>query len=135
MYRIPSLTCRACTASNPNSVQDNDSSGKSKKAVILHASKETTHALEEAADAVDIAERGSSPAESIAFIQAVVDLEKLRHLAHATNDEFVGGLYREVNDHAFKPPSKMIFLLRGEQRRMMDTIYKNKKKSVTKRLY
>ena len=77
------------------------------------ASKETTHALEEAADAVDTAERGSSPAESIAFIQAVVDLEKLRHLAHATDDEFVGGLHREANDHAFKPPSRMNFSFGG----------------------
>ena len=102
------------------------------------ASKETTHALEEAADAVDTAERGSSPAESIAFIQAVVDLEKLRHLAHATDDELRVRrwiAYREANDHAFKPPSRMNFSFRGGAAEHDGHHKQNKKKSVTKRLY
>ena len=78
----------------------------SKKAVILHASKETTDAF--TIDSVEIGDASSAAAGSDkARIQAVVDLEKLSHLAHATDKEFVTGLHREANDHTFNPKDSL----------------------------
>ena len=96
---------------------NNHSEGKKKaNAVVLHASKETTHAFVAAdrsiiatatATATDIPhvdDNGDSNKATTttstnsnmkvgrACIQAVVDLETLSNLAHATDDEFVGGL-------------------------------------------
>ena len=85
---------------------DSDGSNKPRKAVILHASKDTTSAFATDAErpvkevGPGLTGTASSPCVQI---QAVVDLEKLSHLAHATDDEFVLGLHREANDHTFNP--------------------------------
>lgn len=81
-------------------------SSRPRKAVVLHASKDTTSAFATDAER-PVAEVRPGVTGTVSSpcvqIQAVVDLEKLSHLAHATDDEFVLGLHREANDHTFNP--------------------------------
>jgi len=84
-----------------------------KRQAILHVSKETTTALitDTADDAAASTAEGGGAAvvddSNVTQIQAVIDLEKLGRLAHATEDEFVTGLHREANNHAFNPDDSM----------------------------
>ena len=80
----PSQVVELATLTVPDNNDDYSDKCNNMQTVILHTSKETAYALE-AAD-VDV------EANTNACIQAVVDMEKLSQLAHATDDEFVGGL-------------------------------------------
>ena len=92
--------------SHCDSISAGATKNRPRKAAMLHATKDATSAFvsDDAERQAKVGVDGiTGTASPCVHIQAVVDLEKLSHLAHATDDEFVLGLHREAKDHTFNP--------------------------------